>query len=121
MTKAHTHELDLPNIALIYGARVHLHERTDARTSPREYRIDSHTLVNARARARTSSPGYRTDSHTLMNARSPPRTHACQQGAKYYQVPYEMGITEILPRTPGLSTSDLIRRCKEVADGRKDQ
>lgn len=32
---------------------------------------------------------------------------------KYYAVPRKMGITRVLPRTEGLSTSELIRRVKE--------
>jgi len=32
---------------------------------------------------------------------------------KYYAVPRKMGITRVLPRTEGLSTSELIRRIKE--------
>jgi len=30
----------------------------------------------------------------------------------YYKVPREMGITRVLPRTEGMSTSELIHRCK---------
>lgn len=44
-----------------------------------------------------------------------------ERGAKYYLVPYELGITEILPRTPGMSTSDLINRCKIVSEKRNDK
>eukprot|EP00123_Amoebidium_parasiticum_P013370 comp21919_c4_seq1/m.31500 comp21919_c4_seq1/g.31500 ORF comp21919_c4_seq1/g.31500 comp21919_c4_seq1/m.31500 type:complete len:574 (-) comp21919_c4_seq1:1868-3589(-) len=43
------------------------------------------------------------------------------RGEKYYKIPYELGITEILPRTGGMSTSELIKRCKAVPDGRKDK
>ncbi|KAJ8907567.1 hypothetical protein NDN08_007678 [Rhodosorus marinus] len=38
------------------------------------------------------------------------------RGEKYYQVPFDMGITESLPRTDGISTSDLIRRCKALME-----
>jgi len=31
---------------------------------------------------------------------------------KYYKVPRELGITRVLPRTDGMSTSELIARCK---------
>jgi len=31
---------------------------------------------------------------------------------KYYKLPREMGITKVLPRTDGMSTSELIARCK---------
>lgn len=32
---------------------------------------------------------------------------------KYYAVPRKLGINRVLPRTDGLSTSELIRRVKE--------
>ncbi|KNC84455.1 hypothetical protein SARC_03319 [Sphaeroforma arctica JP610] len=44
-----------------------------------------------------------------------------ERGEKYYKVAFDMGISEILPRTPGLSTSDLIRRCQEAGTKRHDK
>jgi len=37
----------------------------------------------------------------------------------YYAVPRKMGITRVLPRTEGLSTSELIRRVKEYEGNKK--
>ena len=39
-------------------------------------------------------------------------------GDKYYAVPRAMGITRILPRTHGLSTSELIRRVCEYNEAK---
>ena len=35
----------------------------------------------------------------------------------YYKIPRDLGITRILPRTGGMSTSDLIRRIFSRSDG----
>ena len=34
--------------------------------------------------------------------------------AHIYKVPIEMGIFRVIPYTPGISTSEIIRRCKQA-------
>ena len=40
---------------------------------------------------------------------------------KYYGVPRTMGIARVLPRTPGLSTSELIKRVKAATVDKKSE